>query len=221
VVDLAAGTVAGFPGIAGATGKAGIVGIPVVNLDVNGQALTILGTANDDGLQYTPTGAQAGTLTRDGSLQVLNFSSVGGTFTIDPLAGNNDVVTVMGSAGADAVTVNVDTIDTAQVGSLLKVSVPNADVDRLAVVTLDGQDKVTMNVKDTVSAKLSVDAGNPAPAPNKAGDTLQVNAVSPKGFVQNNPGGPTQGSGVVVVTYPKTTNTTVTIEYTAVEKVSK
>jgi hypothetical protein len=220
-VDLAAGTVAGFVSPS-ASGKFGVVGIPVVNLNANGNALTILGTAGDDALTYTPTGANAGNVVVGATGQLFSLANVSGTlFTIDPLTGNNDVVTVMGGAGADAVTVNVDTTNTAQVGSLLKVSVPNADVDRLAVVTLDGQDTITVNVKDTVNAKLSVDAGNPAPAPNKAGDTLQVNAVSPKGFVQNKPGGPTQGSGVVVVTYPKTTNTTVTIEYTAVEKFSK
>jgi hypothetical protein len=220
-VDLAAGTVAGYVSPS-ASGKFGVVGIPVVNLSANGNALTILGTAGDDALTYTPTGANAGNVVVGATGQLFSLANVSGTlFTIDPLAGNNDVVTVMGSAGADAVTVNVDTTNTAQVGSLLKVSVPNADVDRLAVVTLDGQDTITVNVKDTVNAKLSVDAGNPAPAPNKTGDTLQVKAVSPKGFVQNNPGGPTQGSGVVVVTYPKTTNTTVTIEYTAVEKFSK
>jgi hypothetical protein len=48
---------------------------------------------------------------------------------------------------------------------------------------------------------------------------MTVSAVSPKGFVQNAPGGPTQGSGVVTVSYPKTTNATTTIEYVFIEKV--
>lgn len=220
-IDLDAGTIAGYPGVAGATGKIGIVGIPAVALGVNGQALTIRGTPGDDALTHTPTGAQAGRVTRRDAAQTIDFVGVGGAFTIDPLAGNNDVVTVMGSAGADTVTVNVDTTDTVQINGLLMVWIPNADVDRLAIMTLDGQDIITVNVKDTVSAKLSIDASNPAPAPNKAGDTLLMNAVSPKGFIQNSPGGPTQGSGVATVTYPKTTNTTATVEYTAVEKFSK
>jgi hypothetical protein len=89
------------------------------------------------------------------------------------------------------------------------------------VSTLDGQDVITVNVADTVSAHLSVDGGAPAPAPNKNGDSLVVNDVSPRGFSQNAPGGPTQGSGVVTVSYPKTTNAITTIEYTYIEKVTK
>jgi hypothetical protein len=220
-VDLAGGTVAGFVSPS-ATGKFGVVGIPVVNIDANGKGVTVMGTAGDDALTYTPTGANAGTVAVGATGQFFSLSNVAATgLTIDPLAGVNDVITVMGSAAADAVTVNVDTVHTVQVGALLRVSAPSADVDRLAISTLDGQDEIAFNVKDTVSATLSVDAGAPAPAPNKAGDNLQVSDVSPRGHVQNNPGGPTPGAGVVVVTYPRTTNTTVTVEYTGVEKVSK
>ena len=219
-VDLGAGTIAGFASPS-ASGKIGIVGIPVVNIDANNNALSILGTSGDDQLTYTPTGAKSGSVLVGGSAQFFSLTGVGGTFTIDPLTGNNDVVTIIGSAGADAVTGNIDVTSTVQVGALLTVAVPNADVDRLAIVTLDGQDTITLNVTDTVSATISVDAGDPAPAQNKNGDLLLVNAVSPKGFVQNAPGGPTQGSGVVTVTYPKTTNTTTLIEYTGVEKFSK
>ncbi|HLZ73029.1 MAG TPA: Ig-like domain-containing protein [Dehalococcoidia bacterium] len=220
-VDLAAGTIAGFGGVAGVSGKIGIVGIPVVNIDANGKALTILGTPGDDQLTYTPTGANAGTVLVGASVQFFSLTGVGGTFTIDPLTGNNDVVTVMGSAGADTVTGNVDTVSTVQVNALLTVSIPTADVDQLAISTLDGADSITLNVADTVSANLSVDAGDPAPAPNKAGDLLTVNASSPQGKVANAPGGPTQGSGVVTVSYPKTTNATTKIAYTGVEKFSK
>ena len=43
-VDLAAGTVSGYPGIPSATGLIGIQGIPHVSLAVNGQALSFSGT---------------------------------------------------------------------------------------------------------------------------------------------------------------------------------
>jgi hypothetical protein len=219
-VDLAAGTIAGFASPS-ASGKFGVVGIPVVNIGANGHDLTILGTAGDDLLTCTPSGAQAGSVLVGATGQLFALTGVGGTFTIDPLAGSNDVVAVVGSAGADSVTGNIDTTSTVQVGTFLTVAVPNADVDRLAIITLDGQDSITLNVKDTVSAVISVDAGDPSPAQNKNGDLLEVNAVSPKGFVQNSPGGPTPGSGTVFVTYPKTTNTTTRIDYTGVEKFSK
>jgi hypothetical protein len=220
-IDLGAGTIAGFGGVAGASGKIGIVGIPVVNLDANGKALTVLGTTGDDQLTFTPTGANAGTVRVGATGQLLALTNVGGSVTIDPVSGNNDVVTVLGSAGADTVVGTIDTTSTVQVNALLPVSVPTAHVSQLAISTLDGPDMITLNVADTVSANVNVDAGAPAPAPNKAGDQLQVNAVSPQGKVANAPGGPTQGAGVVTVTYPKTTQTTTTIQYTAVEKVSK
>ena len=216
-IDLGAGTVAGFASPS-ATGKFGIVGIPVVNIDANGHALSILGTSGDDQLTYTPTGAHAGTVSVGATGQVLNVTGVGGTFTIDPLGGGNDVVTVVGGAGDDTVTGTIDVTDTVQVGALLAVAVPNADVDRLAIVTQAGQDSITLSVTDAVNATVSVDAGDPATAQNKNGDMLEVDAGSPKGFVQNSPGGPTEGSGTILVTYPKTTNTTTRIDYTGVEK---
>ena len=219
-IDLAAGTIAGFASPS-ASGKFGVVGIPVVNIDANTHALTILGTSGGDQLTYTPAGAQSGGVLVGAPGQLFSLTGVGGTFTIDPLTGNNDVVTVVASAGPDTVTGNIDVTSTVQVGALLTVAVPNADVDRLVINTLGGQDAITLNVTDAVSATISVDAGDPAPAQPKNGDLLEVNAVSPKGFVQNAPGGPTQGSGVVTVTYPKTTNTTTVIEYAGVEKFSK
>src|SRR5439155_5192364 len=125
------------------------------------------------------------------------------------------------TANADVVTANVDVTTTVQVNGFLTLSVPTVRVERLAISTIGGPDTVTVNARDTVSAVLSVDAGDPAPAPNKNGDALLVNDVSPQGRVQNNPGGPTQGAGVVLVTYPRTTNTTIRIDYAGVEKFSK
>ena len=97
---------------------------------------------------------------------------------------------------------------------------PNVTTERLALVTNGGQDTITVNAKDTVNAVLNVDAGDPAVAPNRKGDTLNVNGVSAKAFTNNAPGGPTTGSGVATVSYPKTTNKTTRVDYTYVEKVN-
>jgi hypothetical protein len=215
-IDLAAGTIAGYPGIAGATGTIGIVGIPVVNLAVNGQALTILGTPTDDGLIYTPTGAQAGTLTRSGSAQVITFSAVAGTLTLDPLGGS-DTVTVNGTAGADTITVQVTTTTTVQVNSLKTVSLPIANVEKLVIVAGQGVDTVNVTAFDTVNATLFVDGGEPTTnTPN--GDTLVVSGGSPKDKIQQQPGGPTPGSGSITVSYPQTTGNQTRVDYSNVEK---
>jgi hypothetical protein len=219
-VDLAAGTVAGFPGIAGASGDAGIVGIPTVYLAANGQALTILGTPGDDVLTYTPTDAGGGNVLVSATGQMFALSNVLTPLVINPLGGN-DVVSTMGTANDDTLTVNVDVDSTVQVGAFLTLSMPTANVERMAISTLDGQDTVNVSVQDTVSANLTVAEGDPAPAPHKVGDLLAVNAASPKGHVQNSPGGPNKGSGVVLVTYPKTTGTTTRIDYDGVESVTK
>jgi hypothetical protein len=121
----------------------------------------------------------------------------------------------------DTVTANIDTTSTVQVGTFLTVSMPTVDVERLAISTLAGADAINVSAADTVNATLSVDAGDPAPAKNKLGDVLAAAGTSPKAFVQNSPGGPTQGSGIVQISYPKTTGTTVQIDYTGVEKVTK
>jgi hypothetical protein len=216
-VDLAAGTIQGYPGIAGASGKIGIVGIPIVNLSVNGQPLTILGTPSDDGLRYSPTDAQAGTLTRDGSTQVLNFAEAGGAFTIDPLGGN-DTLTVNGTAAADAVTATVNTTTVVQVGSLKAVSLPIANVERLAIVTGQGADTVNVTTFDTVNASLLVDTGEPTTnTPN--GDTLNVSDGSGSARVRKQPGGPVPNSGSVLVEYTRTTNNQTRIDYVGVEKI--
>jgi Bacterial Ig-like domain/Bacterial pre-peptidase C-terminal domain len=216
-VDLANGTIAGYPGIAGVTGNIGVIGIPTVNLDVNNHDLTIIGTPGDDGLRYTPTGAKAGILTRDGSAQTISFSNVGGTFTIDPAAGS-DTVTALGTAGGDTITATVDTATTVRVNALLTVRVPIVNVEKLAISAAQGIDTVNVTAFDSVNASLFVDGGEPtANTPNA--DLLGVFAGSAKARVQQMPGGPTPGSGSVTVSYPQTTGNQTRVDYTAVERV--
>ena len=218
VLDLQAGTLAGYPGIAGATGKIGIVGIPAVIFNAGGQTLTVLGTGGDDLLTYTPATATGGQLQRAGVAQTFSFTGVS-TLTVDA-AGGSDVVTVIGTANDDNITVTADVTMVARVGVTLAVNMPNATTERLAVQSLSGQDTITVDAKDTVNAFITVDAGDPAPAPNRKGDLLNVNGVSPRAFVQNAPGGPTPGSGVATVSYTRTTNKVTRIDYSYVEKVN-
>jgi plastocyanin len=217
VVHLDNDQVMGFPGYPSPGSVVGIRGIPVVNLDVNGQALTILGTPVDDTLAFHPTGPQDGSVTREGSAQVLNLTGVGGPFTLDPGSGV-DTVTVNGTAIADAVTVTVDTTCTVQVNSLQAVDTPNATTERLAVSSGQGADTIDVTVFDTVNADLYVDAGEPTSIKPVA-DVLNAIAGSPRGHLQNKPGGPVPGSGSVFVTYPQTTGTTTRIDYAYVERV--
>jgi hypothetical protein len=208
-------TIAGYPGIAGATGKIGITGIPTVTFDVNGQALTIVGTPGDDGLIYRPTDPQAGTLTRTGVVQTLNFSSVG-SFTLDPAAGN-DIATVLGTSAADAITAALNVTSTVQVNGSLTVNLPTANVERLAIDAGQGVDDISATAFDSVNANLLVDGNDPTANPQNA-DQLTVASGSPKAKFQQLPGGPTPGSGGVVVSYPQTTGNQTRIDYLNVEK---
>jgi hypothetical protein len=217
-VDLAAGTITGYSGIAGTGNVVGIQGIPVVNLDLNGQALTITGTNTDDGITYTPSGAHSGGINRAGSSQVLNFTNAGTTFTIDPLAGN-DTVTVVGTAGPDTVNVSVDTTSTVQVGNWQTLSVPTVNVEKLAISSGQGTDTINVAAANTVNAYLFVDGGAPTSL-KKYSDVLNVTAVSPQPQIQNAPGGPVPDSGTVFVKYPKSTGNTTRIDYVNTEKVT-
>ena len=217
-VDLGANTVAGYPGIAGASGKVGILGIPTVNLAANSQSVAVLGTNGDDNLTFGPSGANAGRLTRAEAAQVLNLSGVASPLTIDPIAGT-DTLTVNGTTGADTVNVAIDTTSTIQINALLGTSSPTATVERFAVSTGQAVDTINVRAFNTVSSLVLVDGGDPAVnKPN--GDVLNVIAGSPQASLKHQPGGPTPGSGSAFVSYPKTTGVETRIDYTLVEKVT-
>ncbi|MEX0784630.1 MAG: Ig-like domain-containing protein [Dehalococcoidia bacterium] len=218
-VDLGMGIISGFTGIAGATGNIGIVGIPSVVLGLNGQPLTILGSGGDDSFTYAPLSAAGGQLNRAGSAQVLTFSAVG-TLTIDPLGGN-DVVTTVATSNPDTIDVTVNVTTMVQVNATLAVQMPIANTELVAVAAGGGKDAVTVSASDAVNAFVFVDGGDPAPASPNKGDSLHGAGLSPKPFIQNSPGGPTQGSGILTIEYPKTTNSVTTVDYSHVEKVTK
>ena len=217
-VDLDASTIAGYPGIAGATGLIGIAGIPLVTMDVNGQTLTILGTSGDDGLTFTPAGPSSGWLARSGVSQGLFFGSVAGPLVVDPGAGV-DTLRVVGTTGADTVDAQVTTDTTVQVGGLLAVSAPTAATERFEIVSGQAADTVNVTVFDTVNASLLVDTGDPSTTKPNA-DTLNVFAGSPQASLKKQPGGPVSGSGSIFVEYSKTTGAASRIDYVNTEKIT-
>ncbi len=217
-VDLGAGTISGYAGVAGATGLVGIVGIPQVNLAVGNRALKVVGTAGDDQLTYSPTGASAGNLSNSGASQVLSFMGVT-QLDVDPVGGS-DTVTIVGTPNADDINSTVDTTAVSQVGSLLALRTVTASTERLAVRALLGADTVFITTKSTVNASVFVDAGDPA-ANTPKGDVLRIVDGSGKGNLQNGPGGAVAGSGSFIMNYSKSTGRTTRIDYAGVEKIVK
>lgn len=215
VVDLQEGTIAGFPGIAGASGKVGIVGIPTINVDANGGQLDVLGTTGDNEFTFSPSGPAAGTLARSESPQILQLSGAG-SFFLDPGDGS-DAVHIKGTTGADTIQVVADAVSSAQVNGLLPVFIPDGTVEMIGVLAGPGKDAVEVQVFDTISGLFFVDGGTPATNPPN-GDVLKVTDLSGKGKIQNFAGGPAENSGHVTVDYAQTTMNVTVIDYQGIEK---
>jgi hypothetical protein len=214
VVDLGAGTVTSFnvPG-----GLVGIIGIPTVNINAGGHHFSVLGTGADDALQFTPTGAQSGRVTRAGSAQVLVVTNVLGAVTIDPLGGT-DSVQLNGTSSGDSATVVLDTMSVLGVNGLQAITSPTANAEQFALATGLGADDVSVTAFDTVNALLTVDADLPTSSTKKA-DSLTVAAGSPKGKVGKMPS-PVKGGGSLLVSYPQTTGNQSRVDYIGVESIA-
>jgi hypothetical protein len=215
VIDLAAGTIQGY-GSASPTGLIGIIGIPAVALNANGNTVTVNLTPRGDSLGYTPSGPSAGSFSLEGVGQTIGFTNAG-LFTVNPLSGN-DTVTTYGTAAGDVVTANVNTNVTVQVGSTKLLNLPAAQIEKVGISTLQGNDTIDVNIYDTVSAALFVDGGEPTTV-NKGNDVLNLfdKSAGRKGVYSNISGGSTAGSGAVVLSF-KTTGNTTRVDYVAVEK---
>ena len=214
-VDLAARTIQGFAS-ASATSLIGINGIPTVNVNVNGNVLTVNLTNGDDTLSYTPSGPNAGSLALAGVNQTLNVSG-SGTFTVKPLDGN-DTVTTYGTAAGDTVNVTVKPTIAVQVGSSLTLNMPAAQIEKVGVSTLLGNDAINVSIFDTATASLFVDGGGPTTV-NKGNDVLNLidQSVGKKGTYSNISGGSTPGAGAVVLTF-KAAGTSTRVDYVNIEK---
>lgn len=214
VVNLDTGTISGFPGIAGSTGKIGVVGIPTINFDVNQNKLNILGTPTDDDLKYKPTDIQKGTLTVGRTGQVLNFASVG-PLLVDPLGGN-DKVTTLGTLSPDNIKAIVNANTQININNLLPITMPIANVESLQIPADNGVDNIDITTYNTINANLLVDGGQPINNPPN-GDKLSIRDGSGGAKFSNQPGGPVPNSGSVVAKYP---NSATRIDYTGIEKLS-
>jgi len=215
VVDLAAQTIQGFVS-ASPTQLIGIRDIPIVNLGANAKTLTVNLTAGDDSLGYTPSGADAGGIALAGVAQVINFSGAG-VFTVNPLSGN-DTVTTNGTAAADGVAVTVNTTLSVQVGATKALNLPAADIEKVGISTVQGNDTINVNIFDTVDAFLFVDGGEPTTV-NKGNDALNMfdMTAGKKGTYSNVSGGSSPGAGAVVLTF-KATGKATRVDYANIEK---
>ncbi|MBW5481709.1 Ig-like domain-containing protein [Streptomyces bambusae] len=228
LVDVAEGTVTGYPGIPG--GYVGIRGIPYVHLDANGHGAAVQGGAKDDRLTFTPTGIASGRLTRAGS-QVINFSHVGGEIEVATLGGD-DEVTIVGTTRGDTIRGIVDTFTTLHVESLpllrrdpvsltelLGLSIVTEQAERIGILARGGRDTVDITVKDTVNAQLSVDGGPPTGVEPPKGDQLIVRAGAPGAQITKDHG-KQKGAGSVYVRYPRTTDARTSIDFLETEEVT-
>ena len=151
-VDLAAATIS-QTGPSGPT--VGYNGIEDVNLTSSGggSTLTVNGTAGDDTINVTPTGAGVGSFDRlglGGSPQ-FTYTGVAGAFTVNGGAGGFDTLGILGSDSADTVTSTATTV-TVKGGTVTL----GAGLDYLNISTFGGNDNITLT---GLSIGKTIDAG--------------------------------------------------------------
>ena len=152
-------------------------GIATINETSSGAAtLTINGTAGPDNFNYTPTGIAAGTVSLAGTNPIINFTGVGSTFTIDPLAGA-DAVNVNGTSGNDTVNVVGGAVTTTvEVVGFKLLNMPTANTEAVNVFGLQGND--TFNVTPSLTVPIFIDGGDPIgvtpPLAPPNGDQLNI-----------------------------------------------
>lgn len=130
-------------------------GFATVNETSSGGAstLTVTGTASGDNIGYSPTGATAGMVTVDGQ-PVINFTGVGGAFTVDG-AGGSDAVTLFGTAASDTINVfrSGATVGV-QIPGLKTLTVPIANTEALRVFGGQGDDQLNVNAGAAVGSDV-------------------------------------------------------------------
>ncbi len=171
-------------GVDGYGSPIALAGVEVVNLDVNGQTLTINGTDQPDAIIYTPTGAQAGTVNDAGFGPVCNFtnvSSAAGAFTIDPGTGGSNTVTVNGTAGNDNIVVTKSGANTVvTVNSMLAANVVTADTASLVIDGLAGDDSLAVDSSNgAVAIPIVYDGGTGTNSLLLSGGTATADTYTP------------------------------------------
>jgi hypothetical protein len=207
-VDFDTATVSGYGGIVS------MAAIESLVTQQAGGALNVDGTAGDDTLSYTPTGAGDGTIALDSSSPTLSFSGVGGTLTIDP-GGGNDNVAVVGTLGQDTISALVEPTTMVQVDSTLAVAIPQASTEVLSILAGDGADLIQVTTFDTVSAILFVDGGEPSSKKNS--DKIEVTNGGPSKVKFLDQKSHVKEEGSIFATY-RSTGAETRIDYRSVEK---
>jgi Ca2+-binding RTX toxin-like protein len=213
-VDLGVGLVTGY---GGSVQVSQVEALSTSQTGAAGTDLTVLGTAGDDAMTYTPTGAESGLVTVGGLVPGLAFSGAAGTFTTDPVGGTDDVI-VVGTNAADTVTVVATATTTVQANSTKTVEIPQASTEIVSVTSLDGADFIDFTTFDDVSMFFKVDGGSPSSklnsdemhVTNGTGQAKDVKFLDEKSFVK--------GSGSVMVEY-KTTGEATRIDYLGIEDI--
>lgn len=173
------------------------LGVEVLNVNAAAHDFTVLGSTANDSVTVDPTGAAEATIRLTSAspsvfAPVVNASGIGATFTVDLLAGS-DNLRVNGTQAGEIIAVSPTAVT---VGALKTVTY--AGTENLQVFALAGSD--TINVTPSATTTIFVDGGDPI---GTSGDTLNL---SPPGAFTLEPGpepdeGGMAGAGVQRVSW--------------------
>lgn len=173
----------------GGLGLVTLFGIENLTLDAAGGAVTYVGNAEPNSVTVTPTAGDSAIVAQDGLDTAISLTGAG-SLLVD-LVGGSDTLTVVGTQGADGITVTPTQV---AVNALLPVDYVGGTVEALRVLGLDGSD--LFNLTPSVTTSIFLDGGNPIGV--EPGDQIIVN-----GPAQVNPGSlPDEGSILAPGTLP-------------------
>ncbi len=182
--------------ITGFGGTITLQGDEVVNLNLDGQTLTVNGATQPENISYTPTGPLAGTVTATGLNTTFNFSNVlGGEFTIDPGSGGNNTVTVNGTTGDDNIAVDGNGANSISVfiNALAAVTINEGDTQSLVIEGGAGNDNLVVNsIVAPVTVPITYDGGSGQDSLTLTGGAATLDTYTP---------GPIAGSGNSTIVY--------------------
>jgi hypothetical protein len=151
LVDLGAGTL--DDAVLAPAPNVTYTGIETLNLNAAGQNLTVNATGGDDTVAVTPLTGTSGVLQANGAAPVVNYSNLGGLFTVDLLSGGEDRLVVHGNATGETITVTPTTV--AASGQ----TITYANAEALAVFGHEGSD--TFAVTASADTEIFIDGGDP------------------------------------------------------------
>lgn len=162
-----------------------------------GSTLRVVGTAGQDQIEYSPTGATAGRVTESLHKFLLEFTGVQSNFIIS--SGNNhDTVTVHGTVAANVIDVVRGSQTKVQVDTLKAVLIETGNTESITVAGGLGDDAFTVSGVDGalpgVHGPLIISGGSPNSTSAPQGDSLVINV--PAGATTVVPG-TESNSGVV------------------------